>query len=112
MIQDHRNNAHRTSLPAVVSTRETNRSSACSARTYRSRISPMFSMRYGLFATFCNRLSLFSSTYKLFFAKQGVGSGGRMAIFFQSQIDPPQKKKSPNRLGEAIRDFGGDCEDS
>src|ERR1700675_4229873 len=39
--------------------------------TPKSCLCQVHNHRYGLFATFCSLLSLFSSTYKLFVAKQG-----------------------------------------
>jgi hypothetical protein len=70
-------------------------------------ISPMFSTRCGLFATFCNRLSFFPSTYSLFFAKQGVGYTQRHKFFSSQKRRSPKREKAPNRLGGGDPELGG-----
>src|ERR1700730_13656263 len=74
-------------------------------------LSTMFSTKCELFTTFCIADSLFSSTYRLFSQKQGVGyarPNNQMTSLFISL----QKGKKPRiAWGEAIRGLGDNYED-
>jgi hypothetical protein len=57
-----------------------------------------------LFSHFYARLSLFSSTSSLFFAKQG--GRGSMTNFFQLKMKAPKEREPRTAWGEAIRGLG------
>src|ERR1700722_17166962 len=101
--------ALRASLPAVVNpSRQILVTSALNNRPVSRRLGIGYvqpadreSKKLRPFATGCNLLQkplpLFSSTYSLFFAKQG--GRGVHDKFLLTQNEAPKRKRAPNRLG-------------